>query len=145
MSVARSYWLVTVRPDGRPQSVPMRGVWVEKSLHFGSGRSTRKTRKLVASPNVVAHSESGEDVVILEGVAEEVTDSVLQERIDDAYETKYMIRHGRPAWVLKPRVVHAWSRFPADATRWVFRRSRAEKGTTASKEEAVTLGKSKQP
>jgi hypothetical protein len=87
MSVARNYWLATVRPDGRPHSVPVWGVWVEDSLHFGGGRSTRKARNLAANPNVVAHSESGEDVVILEGVAEEVTDPALQERIDDAYET----------------------------------------------------------
>jgi alpha-ketoglutarate-dependent taurine dioxygenase len=118
------------------------GVWVEDSLQFGGGRNTRKARNLVASPNVVAHTERGEDVVILEGVVEEVTDPVLQERVDDAYEAKYKIRHGRLVWVLNPRVVHAWSRFPADATRWVFRQSRSEKGTTVSKEEAVTLGKS---
>ena len=117
---------------------------MEDSLHFGGGRSTRKARNLVANPNVVAHTESGEDVVILEGVVEEVTDPVLQKRIDDADEAKYRIRLGRPVWVLKPRVVHAWSRFPADATRWVFRQSRSEKGTKVSKEEAVTLGKSKQ-
>ncbi len=128
MSVARNYWLATVRPDGRPHSVPVWGVWVEEGLHFGGGRSTRKARNLAANPNVVAHSESGEDVVILEGVAEEVTDPALQERIDDAYETKYGVRHGTPVWVLKPRVVHAWSRFPADATRWVFRRESSGEG-----------------
>ena len=122
MSVARNYWLATVRPDGRPHSVPVWGVWVEDRLHFGGGRSTRKARNLAANPKVVAHSESGEDVVILEGVAEEVSDPALLERIDDAYETKYGIRHGTPVWVLKPRVIHAWSRYPEDATRWVFRR-----------------------
>src|SRR3712207_8482388 len=47
----------------------------------GGGRSTRKARNLAANPNVVAHSESGENVVILEGVVEEVTDPALQERI----------------------------------------------------------------
>ena len=122
MSVARNYWLATVRPDGRPHSVPVWGVWVEDRLHFGGGRSTRKARNLAANPNVVAHSESGGDVVILEGVVEEVIDPALQERIDDAYEAKYGVRHGTPVWVLKPRVIHAWSCFPADATRWVFRR-----------------------
>ena len=121
MSVARNYWLASVRPDGRPHSVPVWGVWVGDRLHFGGGRSTRKARNLAENPNVVAHSESGEDVVILEGVAQEVTDPALQERIDDAYEAKYGIRHGTPVWVLEPRVVHAWSRFPVDATRWVFR------------------------
>ncbi len=122
MSVARNYWLATVRPDGRPHSVPVWGVWVEDRLHFGGGRSTQKARNLAGNRNVVAHSEGGEDVVILEGVAEEVTDPPLQERIDDAYEAKYGVRHGTPVWALQPRVVHAWTRFPADATRWVFRR-----------------------
>ena len=95
---------------------------MEDRLHFGGGRSTRKARNLAANPNVVAHSESGENVVILEGVAQEVTDPALQELIDDAYEAKYGVRHGTPVCVF-----HAWSRFPADATRWVFgRRSSGE-------------------
>ncbi len=121
MAAARNYWLWTVKPNGSPHSVPVWGVWVEETFHFGGGRSTRKARNLAANPNVVAHPESGEDVVIIEGVAEEVTDPPLQERIDDAYEAKYGIRHGTPVWALRPRVVHAWSRFPEDATRWVFR------------------------
>ena len=90
-------------------------------------KSTRKAQNLAVNPNVVAHSESGENVVIVEGVAQVVTDPALQEFIDDAYEAKYGVRHGTPVWVLEPRVVHAWSRFPADATRWVFgRRSSGE-------------------
>ena len=79
------------------------------------------------NPNVVAHSESGENVMIVEGVAQVVTDPALQEFIDDAYEAKYGVRHGTPVWVLEPRVARAWSRFPADATRWDFgRRSSGE-------------------
>jgi hypothetical protein len=122
MSASRNYWLATVRPDGRPHSVPVWGVWVEDRLHFGGGRSTRKARNVASNPSVVAHSESGDDVVILEGIVEEVIDPALQKRIDDAYESKYGIRHGTPVWVLRPRVVYAWSRFPVDATRWVFGR-----------------------
>lgn len=121
--------------------------WDGETVLIFSEPATQKVRNLRRSPHVVLAldtADQGEDVVILEGVVEEVTDPVLQERIDDAYEAKYRIRHGRPVWVLKPRVAHAWSRFPADATRWVFRQSRSEKGTTVSKEEAVTLGKSKQ-
>ena len=69
MSVARNYWLATVRPGGRPHSVPVWGVWVEDRLHFGGGRSTRKARNLAANPNVVAHSESGEGggLLLLDG------------------------------------------------------------------------------
>lgn len=56
----------------------------------------------------------------MEGVAEEVTDPSVQERLDDAYEAKYGIRHGTPVWAVQPSLVHAWSSFPVDATRWLF-------------------------
>ena len=120
LSGSRNYWLSTVRPDGRPHAVPVWGVWVDEAFHFGGGRTTRKAKNIAANPEVVAHSESGDAVVILEGIAEEVTDLALQGRIDDAYEAKYGIRHGTPVWVLRPRVVHAWTDFPKDATRWTF-------------------------
>ena len=120
MSGARNYWLSTVRPDGRPHAVPVWGVWVDEAFHFGGGRTTRKAKNIARNPEVVAHSESGDAVVILEGVAEEVTDAALQERLDDTYEAKYGIRHGTPVWALVPRAVHAWTDFPKDATRWTF-------------------------
>lgn len=120
MDKACSYWLSTVRPDGRPHAVPVWGVWVDETFHFGGGETTRKARNLAANPHVVAHCESGQEVVIVEGVAEEVTDLQVQERLDDAYEAKYGIRHGTPVWAVRPRIVHAWSNFPVDATRWLF-------------------------
>lgn len=119
-SGVRNYWLVTVRPDGRPHAVPVWGVWVDGIFHFGGGRDTRKAKNIAVNPNVVAHSESGDEVVIIEGVAEEVTEPALQERLDDAYEAKYGIRHGTPVWALRPRTIHAWTNFPKDAARWVF-------------------------
>ena len=39
MSVARNYWLATLRSDGRLHSVPVWGMWVEDRLHFGGGRA----------------------------------------------------------------------------------------------------------
>lgn len=83
------------------------GVWLDDTIHFGGGRETRKARNLAANPEAVVHAESGEDVVILEGVAEEVTDGDRQTRIDDAYEARYGIRHGTPVWALRPRAVYA--------------------------------------
>ncbi len=120
MSSLRNYWLSTTRPDGRPHAVPVWGVWFDETFHFGGGRDTRKARNLMANPEVVVHTESGDDVVILEGVAEEITEPSLLARIDDAYEAKYGIRHGTPVWALRPRVAFAWSTFPKDATRWLF-------------------------
>lgn len=123
MGEARNYWLSTVRPDGRPHAVPVWGVWVNETFHFGGGGTTRKAKNLADNPNVVAHCESGQEVVIVEGVAEEVTDPSFQERLDDAYEAKYGIRHGTPVWAVWPRLVHAWSNFPVDATRWPFKKA----------------------
>lgn len=66
----------------------------------------------------------GDDVVIIEGTAvkftQESIDPSLLERIDDAYEEKYGMRHGTPLWRLRPRVAFAWTDFLKDATRWLF-------------------------
>ena len=40
------------------------------------------------NPHLVVYLESGDDVVILDGVAEEITDPLLLLRIDDACEAK---------------------------------------------------------
>lgn len=120
MAKPRNYWLATAGKDGRPHSMPSWGVWVDETFYFGGGGWTRKARNIAANPAVVIHLESGDDVVIFEGTAEEITDKALQTRIDDAYEAKYGIRHGTPVWALRPRVVFAWTKFPDTTTRWVF-------------------------
>ena len=117
---SRIYWLTTVRPDGRPHAVPVWGVWLDDRMHFGGGGTTRKARNLAANPAVVLHTESGEDVVIIEGTAFEVTDPHRQRLIDDAYEAKYGIRHGTPVWELRPAVMFAWTEYPKTVTRWCF-------------------------
>lgn len=122
MASSRNYWVGTVRPDGRPHVVPVWGVWVEGTLYFGGGPETRWSRNLAANPQVAVHLESGDDVVIVEGSVEQITDPnhPLATRIDDAYEAKYAMRHGLPCWVLRPRLAFAWSKFPDNTTRWRF-------------------------
>ena len=121
---ARTYWIATTRPDGRPHAVPVWGVLVDGTVYFGGGSETVWARNLARDPRVVVHLESGDEVVILEGTAvrhtEENTDADLLTRIDDAYEPKYGMRHGTPVWELVPRVAFAWSRYPDDTTRFAF-------------------------
>jgi nitroimidazol reductase NimA-like FMN-containing flavoprotein (pyridoxamine 5'-phosphate oxidase superfamily) len=125
MSAARNYWVATVLPTGGPHLTPVWGVWVVGVFYFGSGAQTRKARNLAANPNVAAHPES-EDVVIIEGVAETVTDPDphLAERVFAASRAKYgMGSHDiESSYAVRPRVVFAWSAsgFPNTATRWVF-------------------------
>lgn len=124
MADDRNYWVSTVRPDGRPHARPVWGVWVDGTFHCGGGERTRWVRNLATNPAVVVHRESGDDVVIIEGTAERLTDETADasriERIDAAYERKYDIRHGTPFFVVRPDTVFAWSAYPEDATRWTF-------------------------
>lgn len=83
---------------------------------------------LAKNPAIIVHLESGDDVVIIEGIVEEVTDSSMLDRFADAYDAKYQFRPepGSPGHVvywLHPRVAHSWTEkdFPDSATRWQFR------------------------
>jgi PPOX class probable F420-dependent enzyme len=117
---AKNLWVCTVRPDGRPHAMPVWGVWVDGRIHFGGGPDTRKARNIRQNPNVIVHSESGERVAVIEGTAQVVEDDAYQERIDDAYEAKYNMRHGPFVWAVTPTVAFGWTDFTKDATRWTF-------------------------
>jgi hypothetical protein len=125
MAAAREYWVATVDPDGRPHLTPVWGLWVDGVFYFGSGPRTRKARNLAENPNVAVHPE-GDDVVILEGVAEVVTDPdpALSERVYAASAAKYgMGSHSIEGYyAVRPRVAFAWtgSSLTQTATRWVL-------------------------
>jgi general stress protein 26 len=123
MAVARNYWVSTVRPDGRPHLSLVWGLWVDGAFYFGSGPQTRKVRNLSENPHVALHPE-GDDVVILEGVAERITDPdpALAEKVFAASTAKYgMGSHDiEGSYAVRPLVVFAWTDFPSTATRWVF-------------------------
>lgn len=127
MSEARNYWVATTRPDGRPHVTPVWGIWADGTFYFGGEPGSRKIRNLAQNPNVSVHLESGEDVVIVEGVAEVVTnpDPALSERIAAISASKYGFS-GRieGSYAVRPRLVLAWREngFPATATRWLFDR-----------------------
>jgi pyridoxamine 5'-phosphate oxidase-like protein len=87
---SHNYWICTTRPDGRPHAMPVWGVWVEGALYFSTAPSSVKARNLGRNPALVVHLESGDECVILEGVAEQVLDPdpALFERIADGYAAK---------------------------------------------------------
>jgi len=69
LAPARTYWLSTTSPDGGPHAAPVWGVVIGHTLYLYSERRTRKARNLAADPRLVVHLESGDDVVIVHGVA----------------------------------------------------------------------------
>ena len=120
----RNYWISTVTPDNKPHSIPVWGVWVDDVFYHGGGPRTKRGRNIEANPNIVMHLESGDEVVIIEGTAEilteETIDPELAVRIDAEYEKKYDMKHGLPVWRLKPSKVLAWHEYPKSATRFIF-------------------------
>lgn len=123
---ARNYWLATTRPDGRPHVTPLWGVWVDGALYFNGLPTARWARNMAANPAVSVHLESGDEVVILEGAAEDVvTDADTGRRVVEAWDAKYGRLHPEPAtdglFRLRPRTARAWSSGSlADGTRWRF-------------------------
>jgi general stress protein 26 len=127
LTKARNYWVATTRPDGRPHAMPVWGIWLEGAFFFGSGRNSAKTRNLAANPAIVVHLESGDETVILEGLAEHVLDAELERRVDEVYGAKYDFTpdssgESDPWFVLRPRRAYAWLErdYPGTATQFDF-------------------------
>jgi nitroimidazol reductase NimA-like FMN-containing flavoprotein (pyridoxamine 5'-phosphate oxidase superfamily) len=130
---ALNYWFGTTRPDGRPHAMPAWGVFLDGTLYFEGSPRTRRARNLAENAAVVVHLESGDEVVILEGVAREVgkPERALAERLAAAFTAKYgstKYEYRPPPeqwdrgglWSMQPKVAFGWSDFPADTTRWRF-------------------------
>ena len=125
---SRNYWICTARPDGRPHSIPVWGFFLDDVLYFGTATSSRKAKNLGKNPAVSIHLESGDDVVILEGEAREISQSDKQvfSKLDAASKAKYktplMVIPESTLYAVRPRVVLSWTEkdFPNNATRWEF-------------------------
>jgi len=59
-------------PSGAPHAAPVWGVVAGGTLYLYSERRTVKARNLAADPRVVVHLESGDEVVIVRGTAEDL-------------------------------------------------------------------------
>ncbi|MGH8934340.1 MAG: pyridoxamine 5'-phosphate oxidase family protein [Egibacteraceae bacterium] len=93
LEAAETYWLSTVRPDGRPHVTTIAAVWIDEAVYFVTGRSERKAKNLVAgNPHVVVttgcNGWDGLDIVV-EADAVPVTDADRLRRITDAFAEKY--------------------------------------------------------
>jgi Pyridoxamine 5'-phosphate oxidase len=136
-----TFFVATVRPDGRPHSAGVGAVWADDALYFVSGPGTRKSRNLAANPVCsVAVRLNGIDLV-LEGEAHRVTDSATLERLaavyrsggwpasadGDAFTAPYSAPSAGPApWYLYRLTLHTAvgvaTAEPHGATRWDFSR-----------------------
>jgi hypothetical protein len=134
LQASRSIWVSTTRPDGRPHAVPVWFWWDGRDVFFITQRSTQKARNLADQVWTVVHAGDGDDVVILEGRSEIVSDGKALARIDAGYREKYVdpgsgasatiFNEGDDCYWVRVEHVMAWMygtigtrtdwRFPAD-------------------------------
>lgn len=121
VGASKNYWLATITPKGRPHVNAIWGVWLDERLYFGGGPDVLWARSLKADPHLVAHLESGDEAVILEGEAHlESEDDALLDRVIAAYKEKYDLDHPPPFWRFRPHKAFAWTDLARDPTRWHF-------------------------
>jgi general stress protein 26 len=106
--------------------MPAWAVWLDGALYFDGSPETRRARNLAKNAAITVHLESGDQVVMFEGIPEPVRDSALLERFTDLYEKKYNWRMDvsdpdTPILGLRPESVLAWDAkesFIDTAARW---------------------------
>ena len=133
LRTANNYWIGTTRPDGRPHSTLVWGVWLDDGLWFGT--MGQKIKNLEANPYAVVHLDSADDVIMVQGPVELVRDAVLVQRAADAFRAKYADGEtGEPFDVfpvlgdepvlyhVMPEVGWAWleGAYVSHNTRWTF-------------------------
>jgi len=90
---AELFWISTVKRDGRPHVTPLPAVWHDRALYFCTGPEEQKGVNLAHAGGCVLTTgnntwKSGLDVVV-EGIAERVTDDALLRRLAELWAVKY--------------------------------------------------------
>jgi nitroimidazol reductase NimA-like FMN-containing flavoprotein (pyridoxamine 5'-phosphate oxidase superfamily) len=129
MERCRTFWLATTNAtDNRPHVMPIWGVWLDDAFFFSTGRKSRKGQNISSNPACTIANDNGEEAVIVEGLAGEVLDATLLEKIATAYKKKYKMDPrgmGEPIFAVRPRRVFGFieKSFPKSATRWTIENS----------------------
>jgi nitroimidazol reductase NimA-like FMN-containing flavoprotein (pyridoxamine 5'-phosphate oxidase superfamily) len=90
---AGTYWLATVRSDGRPHVTTLIAMWHGEALYFSTGPDEQKYKNLQNNPHCVVTTgtnslDDGLDVVV-EGDASRVTGEARLRALAAVWERKY--------------------------------------------------------
>ena len=130
LEAARSYWVATRWPDGRPHLSAVWGQWHDGQLLFTCGGRSRKARNLAGDPRLTLSTEDASDSVVLEGAAELVSDrgaiglivDVLNRKYPGGYSVEFLDPAVNSVFGVRPR--QAWGMrhddFTGSPTRWRF-------------------------
>jgi hypothetical protein len=89
LAEARTYWLATVRPDGRPHAVPILAVAIDDVIHFVASPGSLKGRDLARDRRCVLTTDGTILHLVVEGIAARVTDEARLRRVAEEYVSKY--------------------------------------------------------
>ena len=126
ISKSHNYWIATTRPDGLPHVMPVWGIWVDSVFYFSTGHDSRKAHNLAKNPRCVVCNERAHEAVVVEGVAQEVRNPALLNRLGPHYHRKYkpwkLDPQLGPVYSVRPRVVFGLCEKLTlhSATRWNF-------------------------
>jgi len=134
LASARTYWLSTTSPGGAPHAAPCGGVVIGHTLHLYTERRSHKALNLAANPRLVVHLESGEDVVIVHGTAEDLDTPGQVPDVVTALAAKYTRAEDRQylpdadpdfdvVYAVRPRSAMLWrlADYEASQRRWSAR------------------------
>lgn len=123
---SRNYWICTASRQAKPHAMPVWGIWGDDTLYFVTKRASKKARNLFENPQVVVHLESGDDVIVLEGMALELKSPAKMAEIGKLYSEKYGGDQIYPdiesVFELQADTVFSWLErdFHQTATRWTY-------------------------
>ena len=83
-----TFFLGTVRPDGRPHVAGVGAVWFDDRLWFVSGPGTRKSRNLAERADCVISVALPDLDLVVEGAAVKVTDEPTLHRLAGLYDAQ---------------------------------------------------------
>ncbi len=124
MNGCRTFWVTTIHATHtRPHVMPVWGVWLDDAFFFSTGRKSRKAQNLAANPACTITNDHGEEAVIVEGLATEVSATAELERVASVYQEKYKMdprSMNEPIYRVQPSRVFGLveKTFPFSATRW---------------------------
>jgi hypothetical protein len=134
---SKHYWLCSVHAPssdaqgGRPHVVPRWGVFLDDKFYYDGSPETRHARNIERNPHVALHLESGEQVIILEGISQPAGKPIpnFARRLAKAIGDKYAAYGYAPEpnqwdegglFVFTPKQCIAWSNFTQDPTKFIF-------------------------
>ena len=130
LAKSHDYWVATTRADGRPHLMPVWAVWDGGALWFSSSVGSRKARNLAAEPRCSIATDNAWEPVVLEGIANVVTDPDALARYigleNEKYGTDYDVDFLDPSVNATFRVAPTWvftlteDDFTGSPTRWSF-------------------------